>query len=816
MHIVTRLLATLVATICLIGAPVRAATLNVTNLNDSGAGSLRAILAGGAPGDTVQFASGVTGTIALASSLSITKNITILGPGSGSLTLDGQGTVRVIDISTASTVALSNLTIANGRSAALGGGINTTAGVTLTLSDCVFSGNRGANGGGINVAAGSTLSVSACTFQGNVATAVGGGAIFTFGTATVTGSTFIANTAPINGGAFNVQPGGTLTLTNSTLSGNTSGGLGGALSNLGTVTMINNTFAGNQGSSGSVFATGSDTVTLSNNVFMNNASSAGSGAINPSPVTYTASNNVFFNNTVTGVPDDAAGYGSTNFIVAAAAPLGALGNNGGTTQSMAPVASSAALCAGSVAIVPSGLTLDQRGFPRVTSVNGVSCVDAGSVQTVPAPTVTLINPTSGPTAGGTSVTITGTNFTGASGATAVKFGSTNAASYTVNSATQITASSPAGSAGIVDITVTTAGGTSATSASDQFTYVAAPTVTGINPTSGPTAGGTSVVITGTNFTGASGAAAVKFGSTNAASYTVNSATQITASSPPGSAGIVDITVTTAGGTSATSASDQFTYVAAPTVTGINPTYGPTAGGTSVTITGTNLGNATGVTIGGNACTFLSANTATSVTCTTAAHAAGTVSVLVTTVGGTNSANTLFAYTVRQTPAINTAVGGGTVVAQIVSGSAGCSIDLNNTTAFTPPSFNGTTPPYGGLKLKLTGCNPGETVQVSTTWPNMAGLTFQKYGPTPTSSGNSIYYTPNGVSVAGNTVTYSITDNGLGDDTFTGADGVINDPAVPVSLAAIAAGIPTLSEWGLIILSALLALGTLVVMRRRQM
>ena len=727
MHIVTRLLATLVATICLIGAPVRAATLNVTNLNDSGAGSLRAILAGGAPGDTVQFASGVTGTIALASSLSITKNITILGPGSGSLTLDGQGTVRVIDISTASTVALSNLTIANGRSAALGGGINTTAGVTLTLSDCVFSGNRGANGGGINVAAGSTLSVSACTFQGNVATAVGGGAIFTFGTATVTGSTFIANTAPINGGAFNVQPGGTLTLTNSTLSGNTSGGLGGALSNLGTVTMINNTFAGNQGSSGSVFATGSDTVTLSNNVFMNNASSAGSGAINPSPVTYTASNNVFFNNTVTGVPDDAAGYGSTNFIVAAAAPLGALGNNGGTTQSMAPVASSAALCAGSVAIVPSGLTLDQRGFPRVTSVNGVSCVDAGSVQTVPAPTVTLINPTSGPTAGGTSVTITGTNFTGASGATAVKFGSTNAASYTVNSATQITASSP-----------------------------------------------------------------------------------------PGSAGIVDITVTTAGGTSATSASDQFTYVAAPTVTGINPTYGPTAGGTSVTITGTNLGNATGVTIGGNACTFLSANTATSVTCTTAAHAAGTVSVLVTTVGGTNSANTLFAYTVRQTPAINTAVGGGTVVAQIVSGSAGCSIDLNNTTAFTPPSFNGTTPPYGGLKLKLTGCNPGETVQVSTTWPNMAGLTFQKYGPTPTSSGNSIYYTPNGVSVAGNTVTYSITDNGLGDDTFTGADGVINDPAVPVSLAAIAAGIPTLSEWGLIILSALLALGTLVVMRRRQM
>jgi hypothetical protein len=254
----------------------------------------------------------------------------------------------------------------------------------------------------------------------------------------------------------------------------------------------------------------------------------------------------------------------------------------------------------------------------------------------------------------------------------------------------------------------------------------------------------------------------------------------------------------------------------PTVTSVAPASGSTAGGTSVTITGTNLGSATGVTIGGNACTPLSDNTATSVTCNTPSGGAGTASVLVTTAGGTNVANTLFAYTVRQTPPINTAAGGGTVVAQIVNGSARCSIDLNNTTAFTPPPFNGTTPPYGGLKVKLTGCNLAETVQVSVTWPSMAGLTFQKYGPTPTSGGSSIYYTPNNLSIAGNVVTYSITDNGLGDDTFTGADGVINDPAVPVSFEAIAAGIPTLSEWGMIALSGLLALCTLVVLRRRRM
>ncbi len=96
----------------------------------------------------------------------------------------------------------------------------------------------------------------------------------------------------------------------------------------------------------------------------------------------------------------------------------------------------------------------------------------------PAPTVTSISPTSGPTAGGTSVTITGTNFT--SGAT-VEFGSTAATSVTYTSSTSLTATSPAESAGTVDITVTTAGGTSATSSADQFTYMTT-YITNISPT----------------------------------------------------------------------------------------------------------------------------------------------------------------------------------------------------------------------------------------------------------------------------------------------------------------------------------------------
>jgi hypothetical protein len=98
-----------------------------------------------------------------------------------------------------------------------------------------------------------------------------------------------------------------------------------------------------------------------------------------------------------------------------------------------------------------------------------------------APIVTSIAPNSGPAAGGTSVTITGSNFRLEAAPLAalqpqshkVIFGSTPAASYTVNSATSITATSPAGT-GTADVTVTTAGGTSATSAADQFTYQSGP------------------------------------------------------------------------------------------------------------------------------------------------------------------------------------------------------------------------------------------------------------------------------------------------------------------------------------------------------
>jgi hypothetical protein len=294
----------------------------------------------------------------------------------------------------------------------------------------------------------------------------------------------------------------------------------------------------------------------------------------------------------------------------------------------------------------------------VTTNGGSSATSAGDKYAYvgapppppPAPTVTGLSPASGPTTGATPVTITGTDFTGAS---TVKFGSA-AAVFTVTNATSIAATAPAGT-GTVDVTVTTSGGSSATGAGDKYAYVAAPppppapTVTGLSPASGPTAGATPVTISGTNFTGAS---AVKFGSA-AAVFTVTNATTIAATAPAGT-GTVDVTVTTNAGSSATSAGDKYAYVAAPpppppapTVTGLSPASGPTTGATPVTITGTNFTGAAAVKFGSTAAVFTIASDTTIIT--TAPAGNGTVDVTVANSGGASSTSASDQYTYVSPP-----------------------------------------------------------------------------------------------------------------------------------------------------------------------
>ena len=100
-------------TIFTLAGTAGAATLTVTNLNDSGAGSLRDSIASASAGDKIHFQ--VTGTIALTSGqLTIGRNLTISGPGASQLAINGNHASRVFEIAAGATVSLSGLTVQKG------------------------------------------------------------------------------------------------------------------------------------------------------------------------------------------------------------------------------------------------------------------------------------------------------------------------------------------------------------------------------------------------------------------------------------------------------------------------------------------------------------------------------------------------------------------------------------------------------------------------------------------------------------------------------------------------------------------------------
>ncbi|WP_245560436.1 IPT/TIG domain-containing protein, partial [Nocardia asiatica] len=297
------------------------------------------------------------------------------------------------------------------------------------------------------------------------------------------------------------------------------------------------------------------------------------------------------------------------------------------------------------AIAPAG----SPGTVPVTVTTAAGTSNGVAYTYLAVPSLSSVSPSQGSTAGGTTVTLTGS---GLSGVTSVNFGATPAASFTVNSGNQITAVSPPGS-GIVSITVTGPGGTSNPV---TFVYVVVPTITSISPTAGPASGGNSVVITGSGF---SGPLTVRFGNT-ATIFTVNSPTQITAIAPPGS-GTVQVTVTGSGGTSN---GVSYTYAGVPSLTSISPTTAPVTGGTTVVLTGTGLSTATAVNFGATPATSFVVNSDTQITAVVPAGT-GTVQVTVTTAGGTTNGVPL---TYVGVPALTTAVpnvgpvtGGTTVV-----------------------------------------------------------------------------------------------------------------------------------------------------------
>lgn len=369
---------------------VRASNFTVTNLDDSGDGSLRqAILDANAnPGpDSIDFQDELSGTITLTSGqLSITDDLTINGPGIFSITVSGNNSSRVFRVAQVQTVFISGLTISDAGGSTNSGIFNLG---TLTLTNVVLSGNIGSNGGGIENQG--VLTITNCTLSDN--SADNGGGIFNLnGMLTINNSTLSNNHAGNTAGGIDNNA-ALLTITNSTVSGNSATNSGGGIVNeaQGTANISFTTISGNSANSAGGILNGINigvgtTVNIKNSIVANSTSGgdcSNSGTFNATGVNFTT------NGTCPGF----------TVVTPAQLNLGPLQNNGGPTETHALLPGSVAIDAAPdctdlggnpqspKVVAPNAVvTTDQRGVGRP---QGSAC-DVGSYELVPCNTIPTV------------------------------------------------------------------------------------------------------------------------------------------------------------------------------------------------------------------------------------------------------------------------------------------------------------------------------------------------------------------------------------------------------------------------------------------
>ncbi len=240
------------------------------------------------------------------------------------------------------TANISGLTITDGSSSGDGGAINNDG--TLNLTDCTVSNSTSANdGGGIENGFESTMTILSCTVSGN--SSADGGGIDNEGTMTIVNSTIANNTAEYNGGGIQAGISGTLTLINSTVADNYSAESGGGMDVPGSCTIGNTIIADN-------------TATAYPDL--------------DGYVTTDSGNNLI------GDTSGASNLSGSGDLTNVDPVLGALGNYGGPTETCPLLPGSPAINAGSNALLPAGVTTDQRGFYRFA--NGTTDIGAFQVQ----------------------------------------------------------------------------------------------------------------------------------------------------------------------------------------------------------------------------------------------------------------------------------------------------------------------------------------------------------------------------------------------------------------------------------------------------
>ncbi len=253
---------------------------------------------------------------------------------------------------------------------------------------------------------------------------------------------------------------------------------------------------------------------------------------------------------VTGVsPDSGPNSGGGTVTISGASFTGATAVDFGSAKSHFSVESAHTI----IATVPAGSGVVDVTVTTPVGTSGPTAQDRYTYRAPPS--VKKLLTKSGPATGGTSVTIEGSEFTGA---TSVSFGAVSTHEFTVNSATSITVISPLSPvSGRVYVTVTGPGGTSAAGSKGRFEYI--PTVEGVAPATGSTLGGTSVTVSGNGFALGS-ATKFDFGTVKAQSVDCTSSTSCTVLSPAQAAGTVNVRATVGKFTSAIDApGDQFEY-----------------------------------------------------------------------------------------------------------------------------------------------------------------------------------------------------------------------------------------------------------------